>query len=375
MKKLFVAVMALAAFAACQKDVVLVNDNETKTITLTISNQSEDSRGLGGDTNKGVTGACAEASDLVVLFAKADGTILFNDKLTSTGTTDNTHKGEGTSYIKDEKSGSYMWHMVPADVKQIAVVRFETGDITIENGTTNISAVEALAKNEAKNLDRELEDIVLYGVGQLKDTGNTHRVGTTLYHVWETKVVVAPALARFEIHKIQCTNLGAANADADLATYGLDELLINSLSWKGATETHTAVGFPHTLYGSYNNESATNNTQKDAAQRSNEYTPTKGAWSWNVLPCTFGGLTLDMTAATYDYTITDGNYSFPLTVVGLSKKVDGVDTVDNAFVAGNIYVINLIFNEQNISAQDAICVDVTVEIKPWTVVDRTPIYQ
>ena len=375
MKKLFVAVMALAAFAACQKDVVLVNDNETKTITLTISNQSEDSRGLGGDTNKGVTGACAEASDLVVLFAKADGTILFNDKLTSTGTTDNTHKGEGTSYIKDEKSGSYMWHMVPADVKQIAVVRFETGDITIENGTTNISAVAALAKDEAKNLNRELEDIVLYGVGQLTDTGESHRVGNTLYHVWTTEVTVAPALARFEIHKIQCTDLGAANADADLATYGLDELLINSLSWTGATETHTAVGFPHTLYGSYNNESATNNTQKVAAQRSNSYTPTNGAWSWNVLPCTFGGLTLDMTAATYDYQITDNNYSFPLNVVGLSKKVEGVDTVDNAFEAGNIYVINLIFNEQNISAQDAICVDVTVEIKPWTVVDRTPIYQ
>ena len=375
MKKLFVAVMALAAFAACQKDVVLVNDNETKTITLTISNQSEDSRALGGDTNKGVTGACAEASDLVVLFANTDGTILFNDKLTSTGTTDNTHKGEGTSYIKDEKTGSYMWHMVPADVKQIAVARFEANDITIEKGTTNISAVAALAKDEAKNLNRELEDIVLYGVGQLKDTGESHRVGNTLYHVWNTEVTVAPALARFEIHKIQCTDLGAANADENLATYGLDELLINSLSWTGATETHTAYGFPHTLYGSYNNESATNNTEPDSAKRSNSYTPTNGAWSWNVLPCTFAGLTLDMTAATYDYQITDGNYSFPLNVVGLSKKVDGDDTVDNVFVAGNIYVINLIFNEQNISAQDAICVDVTVEIKPWTVVDRTPIYQ
>ena len=374
MKKLFVAVMALAAFAACQKDVVLVNDNETKTITLTISNQSEDSRGLGGDTNKGATGACAEASDLVVLFAKADGTILFNDKLTSTGTTDDTHKGEGTSYIKDEKTGSYMWHMVPADVKQIAVVRFEANDITIENGTTNISAIAALAKDEAKNLNRELEDIVLYGVGKLADTGKTHRVGNTLYHVWNTEVTVEPALARFEIHKIQCTNLGDANKDTDLATYGLDELVMTSLSWKGATEIHTAVGFPHTLYGSYNNATATNNTQPDGA-RSNSYAPTKGAWSWNVLPCTFGGLTLDMTAATYDYQITGNNYSFPLNVVGLSKKVDGVDTVDNAFEAGNIYVINLIFNEQNISAQDAICVDVTVEIKPWTVVDRTPIYQ
>lgn len=375
MKKLFVAVMALAAFAACQKDVVLVNDNETKTITLTISNQSEDSRGLGGDTNKGVTGACAEASDLVVLFAKADGTILFNDKLTSTGTTDDTHKGEGTSYIKDEKTGSYMWHMVPADVKKIAVVRFEANDITIENGTTNISAIAALAKDEAKNLNRELEDIVLYGVGQLADTGKTHRVGNTLYHVWTTEVTVEPALARFEIHKIQCTNLGDANKDTDLATYGLDELVMTSLSWEGATETHTAVGFPHTLYGSYNNTTATNNTQTVDAQRSNLYTPVKGAWSWNVLPCTFGGLTLEMTAATYDYTITDNNYSFPLNVVGLSKKVDGVDTVDNAFEKGNIYVINLIFTEQNISAQDAICVDVTVEIKPWTVVDRTPIYQ
>ena len=376
MKKLFLTVLALGALASCQKEDLPTEDAQSKTIEISIVNETS-TRADGGDTAKGAAYACAKNEELTVLFAKADGTILHHDSLTSTGATDNTHNGSTTgSYVKDNTTGKYIWHMVDKDVKQIAVVRFKEGDITIVDKTTNISEILALAKNETLNLNRPINEIVLYGVGNLTDTNQTHRVDNVVYHVWSTTVKVAPMLARFEIHSIECTDLGDKNCDTDLATYGLDELAINSLTWSGATEAHSAVGFPYTIYGSYNNPSAANNTQKDAEQRSNKYKPKKGAWSWNVLPCTFTGLTLNMTAATYDYVINDGKYDFPLKVTGLNKvDGEGNTVIDNKFEAGKIYVIDLIFTESNISAQDAICVDVTVEVVDWVIENRTPIYQ
>jgi hypothetical protein len=256
MKKLFVAILALGALASCQKEnVPSYADAETKTIQISILNETY-TRAQGGDTAKGTAEACASNNELVVLFAKTDGTILFHDNLTSAGTTDNTHKGEGDAYVKDEDTGKYMWHKVPADVKKIAVVRFEANDITITDGTTNLSALEALAKDEAKNLDREVGDIVLYGVANLYDTNQTHRVGDAFYHVWQADVTVAPAFARFEISNIKCEDLGTLNADVDseangydaTTTYDLDELLLKSLKWKytptdAAQEEHSAPGF------------------------------------------------------------------------------------------------------------------------------------
>lgn len=392
MKKLFVAILALGALASCQKEnVEIVTDNETKTISLTILNEGDGTRAEGGNTAVGTSGTCADAKDLVVLFADIEGVILHHDRLTATDATDDTHAGTGTSYVKDDKTGSYMWHMVPADVKKIAVVRVQG---TEADSFTTLKEYFDLAGDEAKNLNRELKDIVLYGEGTLSDTGTTHRVGSVVYHVWSTSVTVEPKFARLEVRGIKCTNLGNANKDTykdaegndklDLTTYGFDELLLNSLVWESTTSAdayYTAPDFgTQRLYGLYNPSYAENQYDyvAGAARGTNEYNPTNGAWSWNVLPCTFEKMVLAIDAYAYDYAFTDGNRSFPLTVGGLGTgKLDenGNPVVDNVLTAGNIYVLNLEFTEGNISAQDQICVDVTVVINPWTVVNRTPIYQ
>lgn len=375
MKKLFVAILALGALASCQKEnVPSYADAETKTIQISILNETY-TRAQGGDTEKGTAEACASNDELVVLFAKTDGTILFHDNLTSAGTTDNTHKGEGDAYVKDEDTGKYMWHKVPADVKKIAVVRFEANDITITDGTTNLSALEALAKDEAKNLNREVGDIVLYGVANLYDTNQTHRVGDAFYHVWQADVTVAPALARFEIHSISCTDLGTLNALGDPQQYDLDELQLKSLTWTGATAAHTAPGFGDVrLYGAYNPATAAKdpNTHPEAEGRSNSYAPANGAWSWNVLPCTFTGLQVDIDAYAYDYVLASRN--LPLTVTGLTTTSGSTEADGNEFKAGYIYTIDLTFVQENIKAQDGICVEVVVTVKPWVVEVRYPIY-
>lgn len=391
MKKLFVAVLAIAALAACNKEEVpSFNDNEAKTIQISILNETDYTRAEGGDTLKGEARVCAANEDLKVLFAKADGSIVYEDTLVTAADQDTTtdeHAGVGAAgeeelYVKDAATDKYMWHNVPADVKQIAVVRYEAGDLA--EGKTdfvgdNLSTLLALASNEAANLAREIEDIVLYGVDDLYDTGATHRVGNTFFHVWQADVTVAPKLARFEIHSLACTDLGALNADGDPDTYDLDELLLKSLTWKGAEADHTAPGFgAQRLFGLYNPATGTvdDNNQTDPALRLNEYKPTKGAWSWNVKPCTFGGLTLDIDAYAYDYTLASRN--LPLVVTGLAKSAENAaaGTADgNTFEAGKIYTLDLTFTQANIKTADGICAVVTVVVEPWVIEKRYPVYQ
>lgn len=391
MKKLFVAVLAIAALAACNKEEVpSYDDTMAKTIQISILNETDYTRAEGGDTLKGEARVCAANEDLKVLFAKADGTIVYEDSLvtaTGQGTTTDEHAGVGEAgeeelYVKDADSSKYMWHNVPADVKQIAVVRYEAGDLA--EGETdfvgdNLSTLVALASNEAANLNREIEDIVLYGVNTLYDTGATHRVNNTFFHVWQADVTVAPALARFEIHSLACTDLGALNNDTDPDTYDLDELLLKSLTWTGAEAAHTAPGFgSQILFGEYNPATVKydTNNQTDAASRSNAYAPVNGAWSWNVKPCTFTGLTLDIDAYAYDYKLTERN--LPLVVTGLATTTDNAaaGTADgNTFEAGKIYTLDLTFTQANIKTADGICAVVTVIVKPWAIEKRYPVYQ
>lgn len=385
MKKLFVAVLAIGALAACQKDnLPSYDESEAKTIQISILNETDYTRAEGGHTAQGQANACAANEDLKVIFAKTDGTIVYEDTLltaTDQDTTDDEHDGVGAAgenptYVKDEDANKYMWHNVPADVKKIAVVRYEAGDLP--EGKTdfvgdNLSTLLALAENEAENLAREIDEIVLYGVADLFDTGATHRVGNTFFHVWQANVTVTPKLARFEIHSITCTDLGALNADRDPDTYDLDELLLKTLTWKGAKEDHTAPGFgTQRLYGAYNPATGKvdTNTQPDADKRSKAYTPTNGAWSWNVAPCTFSGLTLDIDAYAYDYTLASRN--LPLVVTGL---VDKDNAEANTFEKGKIYTIDLTFNQSNIKTADGICAVVTVVVEPWVIEKRYPVYQ
>lgn len=395
MKKLFVAVLAIAALAACNKEEAPVyQDNEAKTIEISILNLVQETKALaGGDTAQGTPKNCAEFGELKVLFATSDGAIKFEDTLAAAdGTTDDTHKGDSfTEYVKDEaynNDGIRRWHNVPAEIKRIAVVRYEDTDFADGLvGKDLEDDILALAQDLEENIARPIETMVLYGDGELSDTGETHMVGESLFHVWKAEVNVAPAFARFEVRKIQCEELGALNNLGDPAQYDFDELVLKSLTWNykpegGAVETYEAPDFGATLFGVYDPADDfdykydPNTCTEDT--RSNEYLPTNGAWSWNVLPGEFQDLTLDIDAYAYNYRVSyeaDGSdRNFPLYVADLATDSAGT-SVDNKFVAGNIYHINLIFKQENIKTADGICVEVVVTVNPWNVVERFPVYQ
>ena len=413
MKKLFVCAMALAAFVSCSKDDVAQApelDSNNKSVSIKILNAESATRAgtVGGTTAPGVAGACANATDLKILFADADGKVLHEASLTANGTTNDSHTGitEGTNgtyspeYVPSTsnpnaenpqaETGTYVWHNVPWAVTQIAVVRYEAGDLP-DDATSAIGLdletdIEGMASKEEINIDRGVDDIILYASAKLEDKGRTHRVGDVVYHLWEAGVTVAPKFARFEIINFACTDLGNANEDVDkdgkpiLSTYGFDELVVNGLTWNN---TYTAKDFNFTLYGSYVPETPTTgfdyaeDTPTAEADRPNAKVATNVAWSWNVLPTTFSNLVVNMEAKAYDYTIAPERRSVPLHVTGLaSTKANATAGNDdaNAFAAKNIYKLDLSFTESNIIDPEGLCVEVKVTIEPWTVKTVFPVF-
>ena len=263
MKKLFVAILALGALASCQKEDVPVVEAQNKTIEVSILNLVGESRAVvGGETAQGTEKLCAEFGELNILFVEADGKIAWEDTLVAENDkmTDDTHNAIDGEYVKDEayENGTRRWHNVPSSIRMIAVVRYETTDFPdglvgkdLEND------VLALASNMEKNVARPIETMVLCGYDALEDTGETHMVGESLYHIWKAEVNVAPAFARFEVRKIQCLELGDKNGSEDSREYDFDELVLNSLTWNykptsGAAVQYSApADFGATLYGSY----------------------------------------------------------------------------------------------------------------------------
>lgn len=386
MKKLFIAALALASVVACSKDDVQgpALDSANKSISITIMNGSATRANDAGVTeaSNASTHTSAEATELQVLFLNGDN-ILQTLPLVNTDTGNATNESHGVKgeYVPGTtgEQNTYIWHNVPWEVNNIAVVRVDA-ELDKDIAYTKASEYETLAASEDANLTRELNEIVLYGIDTngLEDMKTTHEVDGVSYHYWKAEVTVTPKLARFEINNIQCEDLGALNADENLTTYGFDELVINSVTWN--SKYTIATDELGTLYGSYAPASATNRPTPannfikpaDVAE-----TPNTEVWSWNVDPQNFSNLVVDMKASAYDYTVAEGGKSVPLTVTGLASTQAKADANENdvtKFDAANIYKLDLKFKEGNIASEDKLCVQVEVKITPWTVKTVYPVF-
>ena len=428
MKKLFVCAMALAAFVSCSKDDVQgpALDSQNKSISITILNGSGATRAAGdaGITTpgQGTSQASAEATELKVLFLDGDDIVATLPLVNTGDATDEDHTGVsgeeyGVGQIVPGTTGeqnTYIWHNVPWTVDNIAVVRIDDGEGGLDAGKTFTKASEylALAENETENLTRELDEIVLYGVDVdgLQDMNTTHEVNGITYHYWKAEVTVTPKLARFEINNIECTNLGVYNlpTNTDKTKYSFDELDILNLSWKSTgNKTYqiavaadaiigrmygqyvpaegTAVKDPNT-YGIWD-EAESRTRSANAQNAADAVKPANGnVWSWNVLPTSFYEMTVGLKAYAYNYVLDNGSASvegssgrdLTLTVDGLASSAANAEagTKDaNAFAAANIYQLNLQFVEENVMDEDKLCVQVTVQITPWTIKTVYPVFK
>ena len=398
MKKLFIAALALASVVACSKDDVQepVLDSVNKSIAITIENSTKGTRGDAAHTTAATDGtqiAVADANDLTILFATTDGTILEYKKLVGEVAThpDNAATPEytygettATGTSGAAINGDYIFHNVPAAITQVAIARYEANDVTIDKGVTKLDAVLALATSGI-NENREIDDICLYGVGTLGQKGDLCvEYNGVEYYVYPVSVEVKPAIARLEIHSIGCKNLGEANDDINedgtpnITTFGIDHLALNSLGWGGTSgESYVyniaAADFEDVvLHGTYKAGTSTAANANDDVEGDNIYVcPTADkVWSWNVptsavVPNTNDPMVLGLTASAEDYTLAQSNLE--LKVVGFTENI-------TAFEAGNIYQMDLLFDEGDIAGQEGVCVNVTVKIVDWKVQTINPVF-
>ena len=402
MKKLFIAAMALATIVSCSKDDAgdAVLTSKEKSVTITIANSALETRATleGAQTSEGLaaTGdACVVASDLKVFFANSAGTILKEMNLSGTPAENVDHK---TPYQYGDKTeanattkGSYIFHRVPAEVTQVAVARYEDEDLpdNAQNWENqNISALEALASNEEENVARELSKIVLYDADGLKYSDECATIDGVVYNLYTADLTIAPAFARVELVKIQCTDLGAASAaNVGGSVVGYDELTLKTFAWgpNGEKVNNYLYTWPTAqpiLYGSYIPEDkldADGNTV-NTENRTNAWTANT-AISWNVAdqvaaPTEANPMVLTMGGKAYERFVQNDP---TLTITKLHQTQttaeDGTVTLSNPldkFSKENIYRFDVIFNESNIDeTDDNLCVKVLVTINTWTVV---PVY-
>lgn len=405
MKKLFVAVLAIAGLVACNNEEVFNGpsvDSMNKSIEITILNASSTRAAAvettpgdvpAGDAVEGTHDAVVNDTDLKVLFADANGVVLNELQLTAQASSD-VHESQTPEYLpgKSDTEGTYVWHNVPAAVTKIAVVRYETGDITFTPGTLNLTDYETLATAKI-NEGREIDNVVLYGadVDGLVKGADCASINGVDYYIYTAEVTVAPKLARLEINNIQCYDLGDLNDDvvmeggvptttANFATVGIDELTLKSFSWTGVQQGDTigstvaetfSITIPENtvLKGSYAKEGNTLNSDEVADDDAFRPAMDGKVWAWNFVPQNFAKMTLMMDAKAYDYQL-PVTEDLAINVTGLKKGETAITEYD----AGNIYKLNLLFSEGDIAGQEGICVNVVVTIQDWTVNVVTPVF-
>lgn len=394
MKKLFIAAMALATIVSCSKDDQgPALDSANKSVSITIINGSNETRAAASIQNPGGNvSAEANANNLDILFAAGDN-IVCRKKLVGTKETHGSGESPEFTYGETPTSGdkiTYVFHNIPAQVTSIAVVRtnptIDTAYSVAESNKDNmtLTAYRTLAESEADNVNRTLDQIVLYGEDlDLEDLKTTHEYDGVAYHMWRAEVTVEPLVARLEITEIGCDDLGTLNTNDNPKDYGYDELDLNTLVWGNHNiaptvgETNKIIG---TMYSMGDKVSTLTggdpNREPTIANRNNTLTADEGkVWSWNINPTTqlnnSNKMVLNITPYAYGYTIAESAKEINLEITGLQDK----DKKAVTFEKGKIYKLPIIFGEADIIDDDAaLCVEVEVKIANWVVVPVTPVF-
>ena len=398
MKKLFIAAMALATIVSCSKDDAgdTVLTSNKKSVTISIANSQMGTRaGAAGETTKVVNDQYAATVDqLTVLFLNNSEQVVESYALSEGTEEETTAATEGIITRR--------FHGVSESVNKVAVVRYNG---SIAAGTA-YSTIVAAANDEAAaaftdvegttNLNTDVMSIILTsgeavklapGAGEnatceyTDAQGNTHK-----YNLYTATVTVAPTFARLEIHGVSVTNLGQVT-NADGSVEGLDEVKLGQFTFGGGeTGPYTKDFTGITFWGNFKSKKSGDWATSTADNTVTSWTPTEGkAISWNMLPT-------EVSAPTYTVAEEVETISNPMV---LNVQVDAADvliqdkdrtvtikalkdkntqTPITAFEAGKVYTLNLAFDESDISSPDVakVCVEVTVKVSTWTVVEVKP---
>lgn len=383
MKKLFVAVLAIAALAACQKDEVRLIETNKKAISITIANAVDATRAVeageafetakgseGQIQNKAPKAAAATTDQLYVLFANSGNSILEVHKF-------NEAVGEPVSDAAADVEGvyTYTFHNVSESVTQVAVVRPAVG-VTPATGEKLDDYQEAARAVDAME-QIDLDKIALYGYAELNYVGecsvpSEKHDENYVYDLYAAKVRVAPTIARVEVFGFDCTDLGettGAIAEGQNLTGGFDSLNLEKIEWGGVVEENPVYYYTfeagQTLEGVYAG-GGVDEAGKFLTQTPVAWTAGDGkAIAWNIDPKaavpTKGGnmMVVTMHADRHDN---------PIPVTNNTETLSIGFTNVTAFEAGKIYTLDVEFLEENLdTSNESICVEVEVTIDNWEI--------
>ena len=401
MKKLFVAVLALAALAACNKDndmkfvesnkkavgIVITNSDMTRALAEGVATD-ENPGSVGKIKDQAPVGLCATTDELVVLFANSANVVV------ESWTFDKAERGtlasdDSVAEDLNATTQAYIFHNVSESVTQVAVVRTTETDHVGKNLSLYQQAAINVDAMDGEQVD--LDTIALYGNSALEYTGDKckweQHGETVIFNLYTAHVDVAPTIARVEVLGFDCLDLGQTTLkiakgelkeDGTVYTGGYDSLALKSIVWGGASEYTFAFDAADVLTGVYGGK---NDAGVIVQQERVAYVPgddAKKAIVWNINPKAVvpdvdaNKMVVTMDANRIDNPIPENNREKTLSI-GFTLKEGETATQISQFEAGKIYRINVPFNESNLDeTNEAICVEVEVEIANWIEVIVTP---
>ena len=355
MKKLFIAAMALATIVSCSKDEGdAVFESSKKSVTVTINNYAQSTRHETDATPaKGAEDlVCASSSTLTIVFTD-DGKLVKSFTLSQGAPTPAEGEDAQTG------NGTYTFHALPESVDGFFVIGSKRALLT----TIPTTQADAEKAWKADQEGAQWNDIVVYGASENWRKDGTCKNDGHEYALYKASVTVEPWKARVEVTEISCSDLGDKNRDTAkdtpdyLTTLGYEKVTVKSFGIAGATA--------QTL-----SENNVMDTKQDN-DASNDVTtivpPTGKVWSWNINPEATSNHLLTLTAevdAMPYYKVSNATRTIKAT-----KYTSGGKDLTN-FESGHIYKMTIPFTESLLNDNSSlICVEATVTIENWVVVD------
>ena len=336
MKKLFVAVLAIAGLVACNNESEdRVISTSQKSVTISIENLVADTRHETAPSNESGDLVCATNQTLNVVFVDASENRVVTKSFAS-----------ATAVQNEAGKFNYTFHALPESVKGFFVI----GSRAAALDATSVADAEKQWK--ANQEDAEWDNIVVYGRCNDWAANGTCTYDNHEYACYKGSVKVAPYKARLEISAISCADLGDKNRDENPLSLGYETVKVTEIGFTGLTA--------QTLNETMTADPAVKVINSPAGQ----------VWSWNIDPATAN------THRVYLEATVDANPFYQVSNAG--RRIEATKyTKEGAavpeFEAGNIYKMTIPFHESDLDDNSSlICVDVTVEIATWVVHHITP---
>ena len=359
-KLVMVALVALGA-VACEKSDKGIDDQSPKSVTINLANVQAGSRSEG----KPLT-----TNDQVVLTRFqvffTDGTTLYLGKKANGDEADH-YFATAQGNINPET-----FHFLPANVNKVIVVG-NIDEIDVTSGETKVEVLEKELAIETQQ-EEQIEALSLYGEKGLTKQ-DTDGEGHALY---TAEVEVAPRIARIEIANFTC-NFAEAEADRQYKAFTIDHVALNNYYMKATLSTTDVEALANTeinsgsvepffegLGNGWNNDKFTTPLGLTWDANTKAVGAAGEVLAYNFFPEVKPQIVVRMTG-----TKNEVNAQPAPTFLATLNLKDANNTPIAEFVAGTIYKINFVFNE-NDPDQTEKCIDVTVTPVNWSVVTVTP---